>query len=125
MQTPSEQSLLELRHRIRQFARERDWEQFHTPKNLAMGLAVEAGELLELFLWGGDDLTSLQHSDKKGRLQEEIGDVLIYLVNLADKYDLDPVACAFEKLETNRAKYPASVVRGSPRKYNEYPPPSS
>ena len=118
---PSEGSLHELRNRIQQFVQERDWEQFHTPKNLAMGLVVEAAELLEIFLWTQEGAGSALNPDKMRRLEEEIGDVLIYLVNLSDKYELDPVACAFQKLESNNAKYPAAVVRGSARKYNEYP----
>jgi NTP pyrophosphatase (non-canonical NTP hydrolase) len=123
MQTPSERSLIELRDQIRDFVRERDWNQFHTPKNLAIGLSVEAAELLELFLWTPDDTTSAQQFASIERLKEEIGDVLIYVVNLADRCDLDPIACALEKLETNKAKYPAHKVRGSARKYNDYPSP--
>jgi len=119
---PSEPSLDELRERIRQFVRERDWDQFHTPKNLAIGLGVEAAELLEIFLWTEDVPSAPLSPEKMRRLEEELGDVLIYLVNLSDKYDLDPVACAFKKLELNKAKYPAAAVRGSARKYDEYPP---
>jgi NTP pyrophosphatase (non-canonical NTP hydrolase) len=110
----------ELRRAIRKFARERDWDRYHSPKNLAVGLSVEAGELLELFLWRTDDDSKKLSEPELQQLRHEIGDVLIYLINLADKFDLDPIECAGEKLDVNRAKYPADKVRGSAKKYTEY-----
>jgi dCTP diphosphatase len=110
----------ELRDAIRQFAEERDWDQFHSPKNLAMALSVEAAELLEHFQW----LTEVESGDlddeKRDAVAEEIADVLIYLVRLADKLALDPVAEARRKLERNRTKYPVELVRGQAKKYSEY-----
>lgn len=119
MSDPSGQ-FLQLRDLVRQFVDERDWDQFHTPKNLSAALAVEAAELLEHFQW-------LQHGrlDELGeaRLREvkhEMADVLVYLVRLADKLDVDLVAAVQEKMVLNRAKYPADLVRGDARKYYEY-----
>ncbi len=110
----------ELKKQIEEFTRERDWDQFHSPKNLAVGLSIEASELLENFLWV-DDQDSYQLPEKKlDNLQDELGDVLIYLIGLADKFGLDPIACAKQKMVKNRQKYPVDLVRGSAKKYTEY-----
>jgi dCTP diphosphatase len=109
-----------LRQEVRDFVNERDWSQYHSPKNLAMGLTIEASELMELFLWKSEEQSRELTITELSRLQEEIGDVMIYLLNLADKFGLDPVECALSKLEKNREKYPAHQVRGSARKYTEY-----
>jgi NTP pyrophosphatase (non-canonical NTP hydrolase) len=112
--------LQELRDLIRVFVAERDWDKFHTPKNLAVSLSVEAGELLEPFQWviagNADELTDPQLL----HVRHEVADVLIYLIRLADKLDIDLGGAVREKLELNRSKYPADVVRGSARKYTEY-----
>jgi dCTP diphosphatase len=105
-------SLATLRDGVRQFAHERDWEQFHTPKNLSCALAVEASEILEHFQW-------VEATQKKDDLAEEIGDVLIYLVRLADVLGIDPVKAAEQKLAKNALKYPVDRARGSAKKYNE------
>ena len=115
-----EVTLSSLRDKLREFARERDWDQFHTPKNLAMALAVEAAELMEHFQWLGSDESSKLDADARAKVAEEIGDVLIYLVRLADRLGIDPLRAAEEKLEQNRLKYPADVVRGKAKKYTEY-----
>lgn len=112
----------DLKKRLRQFVRERDWEQFHAPKNLAMGLAIEAAELMELFLWLETRQSYQLDAKKFANLREEIGDILLYLVNLADKFGLDPVECAIDKLALNRKKYPKDLVRGKAKKYTEYQP---
>jgi dCTP diphosphatase len=108
-----------LREELRRFAAEREWDQFHSPKNLAMALAAEAGELLEVFQW----LTEQQSRELEGRAREavaeEIADVLLYLVRLADRLDVDPVAAARRKLEENARKYPVEKARGNARKYTE------
>ena len=110
----------DLRNALREFARERDWEKFHTPKNLSMALAVEVAELLEHFQWlEGSESLELD-AEKLAKVQEEIGDVLIYLVRLSDRLGVDPVHAARQKLEQNKKKYPADVVRGSAKKYHEY-----
>lgn len=112
--------LQELRDQVRDFVQERDWDKFHTPKNLATSLCVEAAELLEPFQWleSGDssELTSL----RQDQIKHEMADVLIYLIRLADKLNVDLVDVTLDKLEHNRKKYPASQVRGDARKYNEY-----
>ena len=114
-----EEPLHELRDALRRFAAERDWDQYHAPKNLAMALSVEAAELLEHFQWISE--ADSQHLDP-GRLsavREELADVLIYLVRLADKLGIDPMAAAWDKLVINAAKYPPDKARGSNRKYSE------
>lgn len=110
----------ELKERLRSFAEERDWVKFHSPKNLASGLATEVAEVLEIFLWLTEEESANLSEQKLARLREEIGDVQLYLINLADKFSLDPLECASEKLDKNAEKYPAERVRGSARKYNEY-----
>ena len=112
--------LQELRDLIRSFVVERDWDKFHTPKNLAVSLNVEAGELLEPFQWsatgGLDELADPQLL----HVRHEAADGLIYLIRLADKLGIDLGEAVREKLELNKLKYPADIVRGSARKYTEY-----
>lgn len=117
---PLESDLTRLRDVMRQFADERDWNQFHTPKNLAMALSVEASELLEHFQWlrSGED-AELDDQQRTG-IRHELADVLLYLVRLADKSGVDLYAAALEKMELNRKKYPVDLARGSSRKYTEY-----
>jgi dCTP diphosphatase len=113
-------SLEDLRGALRRFASDRDWDQFHSPKNLAIALSVEAAELLEHFQWTLDaDPTSLA-PDRHAKVQEEIADVLLYLVRLADKLNIDLLAAATEKLQINAAKYPVEKARGSSKKYTEF-----
>jgi NTP pyrophosphatase (non-canonical NTP hydrolase) len=114
-----EQSLEELAISLREFAAERDWDQFHSPKNLAMALSVEASELMEIFQWLTEEQSSALPPEKLQQVREEIGDVLIYLTRLADKLGIDPLQAAAEKFEVNRAKYPAGKVRGSAKKSTE------
>lgn len=110
----------ELRAAIRKFIDERDWEQFHSPKNLAMALSVEVAEIVEHFQWLNQDQSRNLPSEKLTAVSEEIGDVMVYLTELADKLGIDPVEAAKAKLEMNRRKYPASVVRGKADKYTDY-----
>jgi len=105
---------------LRAFAGERDWERYHSPKNLAMALSVEAAEIVEKFQWLSQDQSRALDAGKLAELEEEIGDVMIYLTMLADKYGLDPLVAARKKMEINRAKYPAEQVRGKSDKYTEY-----
>jgi len=102
------------------FAKERDWEKYHSPKNLAMALSVEASELLEIFLWLSEEESLNLSENKQNDLKGEIGDIMIYLVNLASIYDLDPIECAKQKIEINKRKYPSELVKGSSKKYTEY-----
>jgi dCTP diphosphatase len=106
--------------KIRTFRQERDWDQYHSPKNLAMALVVEASELAEHFQWLTEEQSGSLEPDKLAAVQEEIGDVLIYLANLCDKLGIDPIAAAHNKLEKNKRKYPVSRVRGKAYKYSEY-----
>jgi dCTP diphosphatase len=113
-------SLEDLRGAIRAFIRERDWEQFHSPKNLAMALSVEASEIVEHFQWLTEEQSQNLPPEKLAEIREEIGDVMIYLTELADKLGIDPVEAAKGKLEINRQKYPAALVKGKASKYTEY-----
>jgi NTP pyrophosphatase (non-canonical NTP hydrolase) len=114
------ESIQQLTEHLRKFAAERDWEQFHSPKNLAMALSVEVAEIVEHFQW----LTEQQSRDldaaKKAEVEEELADALIYLVRLADQLKVDLLEAAERKLAVNEAKYPAEKVRGSARKYSDY-----
>lgn len=112
--------LLTLRDALRAFAAERDWEQFHTPRNLAVALSVEAGELLEHFQWMDEAASAQLSADKRVQIGEEMADVLLYLIRLSDKLGVDLAGAAQRKLQLNAAKYPADKVRGSSRKYTEY-----
>ena len=109
-----------LRDMLREFNSERDWEQFHSPKNLAMALMVETAELLEHFQWLTQEQSHHVSSAKQEEIKEEIGDILIYLVNLADKLGIDPLEAAKTKIDKNRKKYPVSQSRGKSLKYKEY-----
>lgn len=108
-----------LRDRLAQFVAERDWDPFHTPKNLAMALIVEAAELLEHFQW----LTPEQSRDlpaaQRAEVELEIADVLLFLLRLCDKLQIDPVEAAHRKLELNAAKYPIDKSRGRATKYDK------
>lgn len=109
-----------LADRIKAFCAERDWERFHSPKNLAMALAAEAGELLEIFQWMTEEDSRSLTPEKLERAREEIGDVMILLTNLASHLGIDPVQAAHAKMDINAAKYPADKVRGKSLKYDEY-----
>jgi dCTP diphosphatase len=110
-----------LQGRIREFVRERDWDQFHDPKNLILALVGEVGELAEIFQWlTPDEASRVMHSDRSAaHVREELGDVLIYLVRLADVLSVDLAQAGVAKLGLNAAKYPADRVRGSAAKYSE------
>jgi NTP pyrophosphatase (non-canonical NTP hydrolase) len=112
--------LPELRERVRAFVAERDWERFHSPKNLAMALSVEASELVELFQWLTEEESSAPDPERRRRVAEEMADVLWFLVRLSDRLDIDLLAAAEAKLAANAAKYPADRVRGSSKKYSDY-----
>jgi len=110
----------ELIEMIRDFDAARDWNQFHSPKNLAMALSVEVAELVEIFQWMAEEESTQLSRDKQTRLMEEIGDVMIYLVNLSDKFGINPITAAKKKLKLNEVKCPSHITRGSARKYSEY-----
>ena len=105
--------------RLRAFAVERDWEPFHSPKNLASALIVEAGELLEHFQWLGDAESEQLTPERRERVALEMADVLLYLVRLADRMNIDLLAAAGRKLAINAEKYPVPLAKGTHRKYDE------
>ncbi len=115
----ADKSLEHLAKCLLDFAKERDWEQFHSPKNLAMALTVETAELLEHFQWMTEEESANPSPEKLQKIKEEIGDVLIYLIRFADRLGIDPLDAAYGKLEINRQKYPAAKARGSAKKYTE------
>jgi dCTP diphosphatase len=111
-------TLDDLARELRRFATEREWERFHTPKNLAISLAVEVGELLEHVQWGSDEeIAALaQNPEARAAVGEELADVLIYLVRLADAFGIDLLTAASAKIAANAVRYPADEVRGSSAK---------
>lgn len=109
-------ALNELRDALREFARARDWEQFHSPRNLAAAVAVEAGELLEHFQWLRDEDSRALDAASRDTVALEAADVLLCLIRLADALDVDLAAAARRKLELNAAKYPVALARGRARK---------
>ncbi|MEC5159232.1 MULTISPECIES: nucleotide pyrophosphohydrolase [unclassified Janthinobacterium] len=113
-------SLVELRELICGFVAERDWDQFHTPKNLAMALSVEVAELVEHYQWLPSGADAELDDKKRAGIRHEMADVLVYLIRLADKSGVDLRAAVLEKMQLNREKYPAERVRGDARKYSEY-----
>ena len=119
MTTGEDNGLAQLRDALRQFAEERDWDQFHSPKNLASALAVEAAELLERFQWLTEDESRKLPPAELAKVREEMADVLNYLVRLADKLDVNLLDAARDKIKLNAVKYPADKARGSARKYSE------
>lgn len=105
-----------LRERLRAFAAERDWQQFHTPKNLVMALVAEAGELVEQFQWLTAEQSETMDAEQCEAVAQEMADVLLYLVMLADRLGIDLLDAAGRKIERNEQRYPAAQVRGSSAK---------
>lgn len=105
--------------KLRHFATKRDWDKFHSPKNLTMALSAEVGELTELFQWMTEQESTSLPPDKLQRAREEIGDILIYLARLSDRLGIDPLEAAIEKIEVNELKYPVGKVKGTAKKYTE------
>jgi NTP pyrophosphatase (non-canonical NTP hydrolase) len=112
-------SVRTLAQQLDQFAKARDWQQFHSPKNLASALIVEAGELLEHFQWMTEEQSRNLDVEKREAVGGEIADVLLYLIQLSTAVGIDPIAAAQSKLKLNGLKYPADMARGNSRKYNE------
>jgi NTP pyrophosphatase (non-canonical NTP hydrolase) len=110
----------EIVERLRRFTVERNWGQFHTPKNLAMALNVEAGELLELFQWLTPEQSAEPEADVREQIADELADVFVYCLLMSDKLDIDLLAATRAKMAKNEAKYPADLVRGSAKKYSDY-----
>jgi dCTP diphosphatase len=112
-------SMEQLRDILRQFSAERDWDQFHAPKNLAIALNVEASELLEHFQWITEEASRSLSAERRATIAAEMADVLIYLVRLADKLDVDLLSAANDKIKVNATKYPVDKARSNSRKYTE------
>ena len=110
----------ELRERVRRFAADRDWEQFHSPKNLAMALSVEVAELVEHFQWLTEEQSRSLDARRLEQVRLELADVFIYLLRISDRLGVDLLDAANDKIVLNEQKYPAERVRGSARKYDEY-----
>lgn len=117
-QTTRRPTLASLRNQQRRFAEARDWPQFHTPKNLAMALSVEAAELLECFQWLTPEQSALLAGRERHAVEEEVADVLLYLLRLSDVLGIDLLQAAQRKIAVNARKYPVSLARGSARKYS-------
>jgi len=113
-------SLEQIKTRLREFAAERDWDQFHSPKNLAMALIVEAAELVEHFQWLTEEQSQALPPEKLAEVEQEIADIQIYLIRIADKLGVDMEKAVNAKIELNEKKYPAEKVRGSAVKYSDF-----
>lgn len=112
--------LEEIRIKVAEFASDRDWEKFHSPKNLAMALSVEAAELLEIFQWLTESESSTLSREQLAAVSHEIADVQVYLVRLADRVGIDILKAVEEKMSLNAGKYPVLKVHGSAKKYTQY-----
>jgi|SRR5690606_13096307 len=110
----------EIKEKLRQFAMARDWDQFHSPKNLSMALAGEVGELLELFQWLTEEQSNNLSREQRAAVEEEVADVFLYLLRMADKLGIDLLSAANNKIIINEQKYPVDKVKGSSKKYTEY-----
>jgi dCTP diphosphatase len=104
---------------LKQFSEERDWEQFHSPKNLSMALSVETSELVEIFQWLTEEQSYTLSDSKKQHTKEEVADIAIYLLRICMKLDIDLEEAIFEKMKKNEEKYPVEKVKGSAKKYTE------
>ena len=113
-------SIADLNQKLLTFARERDWEQFHSPKNLAMALAGEAGELLEHFQWLTQQQSHELPPDKKDEVALEMADIFIYLIRMSERLDIDLIAAVNRKVAINQDRYPSHKVRGDARRAEEY-----
>jgi NTP pyrophosphatase (non-canonical NTP hydrolase) len=105
--------------KVDEFANERDWEQFHSPKNLCMALAGEVGELVAEFQWLTEEQSTSLTDAQLGKAKDEIGDVFILLLRLCSRLKVDPIEAASEKIQKNAEKYPVEKARGSAKKYTE------
>lgn len=112
-------SLRDLALQLERFAQEREWQPFHSPKNLASALVVEAGELLEHFQWLTETQSREVSGERRDAIGAEIADVLLYLVQLSTSLGIDPIAAAHAKLRANALKYPVDKARGNSKKYDE------
>jgi NTP pyrophosphatase (non-canonical NTP hydrolase) len=119
--TDAETTIAELRETLKAFVRERDWGQFHSPKNLAMALAAETGELMEHFLWqeSSKSRSVMEDPRKAQAIREELADIIIYALEFANATDIDVAQAVREKIVINAQKYPVEKARGTALKYTE------
>jgi len=115
----SSPDLNELKQRIRDFAEAREWDQFHSPKNLSMALSAEVAEIVEHFQWLTQEQSSNLPQKKLDEVETELADTLIYLIRLADKLDIDLLQAAKNKIEVNEQKYPVDKAKGNAKKYTD------
>lgn len=116
-----EVTLEELKNKVKEFCEERDWDQFHNPKELAIGISTEANELLQIFRFKSEeDMKKVMSSDKRIEVEEELADVLYFVLRFAQMNNIDLSSAVSNKIEKNDKKYPAEKVKGSNKKYNEY-----
>lgn len=120
MSETQQDSLANLRARINQFVAERDWEQFHTPKNLAMAMIVEAAEVVEHFQWDTPQESMMLNEERKTEIGHELADTMVYLLRIAEVCGIDLIAAANAKIDLNAKKYPVEKARGSNAKYTAY-----
>jgi len=109
-----------LRDQIQEFAKQRDWDQFHSPKNLSMALSAEVAEIVEHFQWLTEEQSKSLPLNKLDEVETELADTFIYLIRLADKLDIDLLAAAQNKIEVNKEKYPVDKAKGTAKKYTEF-----
>jgi dCTP diphosphatase len=104
---------------IKKFAQDRDWEQFHNPKDLAIALGIEVSELQEIMLWTPTDQSAKKVEEKREAVEHEVGDILVYLLRFCDVTGIDPIEAATKKLKLNAEKYPIHKAKGNSKKYTE------
>jgi NTP pyrophosphatase (non-canonical NTP hydrolase) len=109
-----------IKEKLKQFSKERDWEQYHSPKNLAMALSVEVAELVEIFQWSNDGgIKEVENEQTRKEIEEEIADIFNYLIKFVDLMDLDLEKISLEKIQKNDEKYPVEKSKGNSEKYNK------
>lgn len=113
-------SLEQLRRQLAAFADKRDWQKFHSPKNLCMALIAEAAELVEIFQWLTEEQSWQLEAEKKQDVSQELADILIYLIRTADQLDIDLIASALNKIKINEQRYPVDKVHGKAMRAEEY-----
>ena len=114
------ESINQLTRKLRDYADARDWQQFHSPKNLAMALSVEAAELVEIFQWLTEAQSQELSTEQRQKTEHEIADIFLYLLRMADRLNIDIIDVAKKKILVNEKRYPAEKVRGSSKKYTAY-----
>ena len=118
--TKEKLDLKTIKEKLRKFSQERDWNQYHSPKNLAMAMSVEVSELLEIFQWSNDGgMEKIEDKETKKQIEEEIADIFNYLVKFVDLMDLDLEELSLEKIKKNDMKYPVNKFKGKSDKYNK------